>query len=465
MAENTFKNDAELKALKPKDRWYDVKDEKTRNLMVRVGPRNEKGDFRRTFVMVTRFPGSKHPVRHAFGEYRENGKGDLTLSEARERTDEWRKLIKQSIDPREAVRKQKEEAERKRDLHFGAIVEDYLSRHVKGQRRAKAVESEIRSEIIPVWKNKAVTEITRSDVVALVEAIADRPAPYHAHNVLGHIRTFFNWAIERGKYGLETSPCDRLKPGRLIGKKKPRQRVLDETELLALWRASTRLGYPYGPLFRLLALTGQRKAEVGEARWQEFHSDLVRLLCERKIGAPSIDWSKIDKAWKVWTVPPERFKSEASHTVPLTDDVLSILETLPHWSGKDSGDHLFSTTAGKLPVNGFSKAKERLDRHMLRTLKAIARKRGDDPAKTILPDFVLHDIRRTVRTELSRLRISTEIAEMVIGHGKKGLERVYNQNTFADEMREALEMWAGRLRSIVSPPPANVVSLRGARNG
>jgi integrase len=298
----------------------------------------------------------------------------------------------------------------------------------------------------------------------LVKAIAERPAPYHAHNVLGHIRTFFGWAIEQAVYGLETSPCDRIKPGRLIGEKKPRQRVLDGSgELLALWKAGGRLGYPYGPLFRLLALTGQRKAEVGEARWREFHPELVRLLRDRQPDAGPVDWSKVDPAWKVWTVPPERFKSDASHMVPLSDDALAVLETLPHWSGKGTGDHLFSTTAGRLPVNGFSKAKERLDRHMLRILKAMARKRGDDPKKATLPDFVLHDIRRTVRTELSRLRIPTEFAEMVIGHGKKGLDRVYNQHKFADEMREALELWAGRLRSIVNPPPANVVSLRSAR--
>lgn len=464
MEKRAYSTDRELKALRPAEDWYDVKDEKTRNLMVRVGPTNEKGEFRRTFVMVTRFPGSKHPSRHAFGEYRENSKGDLTLEEARSRTDEWRKLIKQNIDPRQAERKAKENAERQRDLHFGAVVEEYLSRHVKGQRRAKAVEYEIRTEIVPVWKNKPINEIARSDVVALVEAIAERPAPYHAHNVLGHIRTFFGWAIERGKYGLETSPCDRIKPKTLIGEKQPRQRVLNEGELLALWRASARLGYPYGPLFQLLALTGQRKAEVGEARWREFHPELVRVLRERKPDAGLVDWSKVDTAWKVWTVPPERFKSNSTHMVPLTDDVLALLEALPHYSGKGSGDHLFSTTAGKLPVNGFSKAKQRLDRHMLRILKAIARKRGDEPAKVTLPDFVLHDIRRTVRTEFSRLRIPTEIAEIVIGHGKKGLARVYNQYEFADEMREALNLWAGRLHSIFNPPRSNVVDMRSARN-
>lgn len=139
---------------------------------------------------------------------------------------------------------------------------------------------------------------------------------------------------------------------------------------------------------RLLAVTGQRKSEVAEARWREFHPVLVQMLWEKQPGAGSIDWSKVDKSLKVWTVPPERFKSDSSHLVPLTDDALSILETIPHYAGRNTSDHLFSTSFGVKAVNGFSKAKERLDQFMLRTLRAMARKRGGDPSKATLPDYV-----------------------------------------------------------------------------
>lgn len=102
-------------------------------------------------------------------------------------------------------------------------------------------------------------------------------------------------AIDRSKCDLEISPCDRLRPGRLLGEKKPRQRVLPDDELAAFWRASRRLGYPYDLLLRRLAVTGQRKSEVAEARWREFHPDLVRMLRERGAGAQPVDWSKVDK--------------------------------------------------------------------------------------------------------------------------------------------------------------------------
>lgn len=241
----------------------------------------------------------------------------------------------------------------------------------------------------------------------MVDAIARRPAPYLAHVVLGHIRSLFIWAINRGAYGLEVSPCDRLKPGALIGAKQPRQRILSDAELATLWQASERIGYPYGPLYRLLLLTGARKSEVSDACWREF-----------------------DLKTKIWTVPAERFKSNATHLVPLTDQTVAVLESLPQFT---KGDHLFSTSFGEKPVGGFSKAKARLDALMKEHLGTVA-------------PWVIHDIRRTVRTRLASLRVPDMVAEMVIGHGRKGLQRVDDQHTYEAEMREALELWAARLR-------------------
>jgi integrase len=77
-----------------------------------------------------------------------------------------------------------------------------------------------------------------------------------------------------------------------------------------------------------------------------------------------------------------------------------------------------------------------------------------------LKPWVIHDLRRTLRTHLSALRIPDHIAEMVIGHGRQGLQRVYDQHRYLDEMREALTLWSARLRSIVEPPPANVVAIK-----
>src|SRR5262249_21968902 len=145
---------------------------------------------------------------------------------------------------------------------------------------------------------------------------------------------------------------------------------------------------------------------------------------------------------------------------PLTADMLSILEGLPRFK---RGDFMFSTTAGQKPTVIADKIKQRIDARMLRTLRAMTRMRGEDPGKIELRRWVLHDLRRTVRSHLSALRIPDHIAELVLGHGRKGLQRVYDQHRYLDEMREALTLWSARLRSIAEPPPANVVAIKKAR--
>src|SRR5262249_27681216 len=112
------------------------------------------------------------------------------------------------------------------------------------------------------------------------------------------------------------------------------------------------------------------------------------------------------------------------------------------------------------PVGGLSKPKARVDRRMLRTLRALARLRGDDPREVKLMPWTNHDIRRTVRSRLAALRVPDVVAEQVIGHQRKGIAAVYDRHGYEDEKREALEKWAAALRSIVAPARSNVVPLR-----
>lgn len=410
----------------PAGKRYAVPDPECPGLKVRV---TDRGSM--SFILWRRYGGAKNPAARLIGVV-----GTMKLAEAREKARGWLEDIKKGNDPREEQRKKTEAETERKNATFKVVLEDYFARHVRGQRKEHDVKREMRRELLGRWGRKPVTEITRNDVTRLIESIVDRDAPYQAHNVLGHVKTFFNWAIERGIYGLDVSPADRIKPTRLIGPKTPRQRALNDAELRAFWRAADGMGYPYGNMFQMLALTGQRKSEVSRATWGEFNL-----------------------ADKVWTVPPERFKSNSAHQVPLTSDVQALLDRLPRWAG---GEFLFSTSGGRKAVNNFSHAKAALDQRVLRTLRAMARQRGERPGNMQLPPFVLHDLRRTVRTRLSSLRVSDAVAEMVIGHGRRGLQRVYDQHRYLDEMREALTAWETKLRTIVNPPPPsdNVVPLR-----
>jgi integrase len=421
--------DRSLRAMKPRadGRPYDKMDSVVPGLGVRV-----LASGQRTFVLIARYPGSTNPTRRALGGY-----GELTLEKARGKARDWLEMLRKGVDPHTEEERRRQSELRRQENSFAAVAEEFIKRHVSKTRKAAIVERELRREFIDRWGARPITDITQHDVVAVLDEAVDRDAPYQAHNLLGHVRTLFNWAIARGVYGIDRSPCDRLKATAVIGKKLARKRILNDDEMRALWSATDAIGYPFGPIFRLLLLTGQRKSEVSDARWSEF-----------------------DLKGKLWTIPAERMKADAAHVVPLTAEAIEVLSALPRYT---KGEHLFSTTFGEKAVSGFSKAKIRLDEAMLADLRKLVADRGENADRVKLEPFVIHDIRRTVRTGLSALPVPDLVRELVIAHAKPGLHKVYDQHAYLDEKRKALELWAARLRSIVEPAPANVISLDALR--
>jgi len=403
---------------KPADKGknYDVMDTACPGLGVRV---SETG--RCTFVLIARFPGKVNPTRRALGEY-----GAITLDAARRQARRWLELISQGKDPAIEEERVRAAEVRRQGNTFASVAEDFIKAKLTREAKGVEVERDIRRIFMALWSHRPITDIRAGEVRAAVKRVADEGKTYQAYNLLGYARRLFNWAIDQQVYGLETSPCDRLKPRSIVGERDPRTRILSDKEIAAFWNASSELGYPYGPLYKLLVLTGQRRSEVGEARWSEF------------------DFDK-----RLWRIPAARMKAGAAHIVPLCDDALDVLNSMPRFEG----DYLFTTTSGKKPVNSFEKAKVRVDALMLAEL------RHTDP-KANMPDFVVHDLRRSVRTNLSAIPgISDLVRELVIGHTKPGLHKIYDQYAYLDEKRRALAAWEARLRSIVTPPPANVVQF------
>jgi integrase len=418
--------DRRLRSLKPAaaGKRYIEWDIIVPSLGVRV---TDKGTF--TFVLVTRFPDSKHPTPRELGKY-----GALTLEAARAKARLWLEMISKGIDPKREAERDQLERQRRRKNSFAAVAEDFIKREVKKKRRGAAMERELRREFITRWCNRPVTEITQHDVLEVLDEVVARDAPYQAHALFGHVRRLFNWAIGRGSYDLTASPCDRLKPTDAIGKRTARTRTLTDEELCILWRVTGRLGYPFGSMYRFLLLSGLRRNEVSDAHRRELHLEQ-----------------------KVWVIPGERMKGGQAHVVPLTDEMLALLDTLP----RHPDGFLFSSTLGSRPVSGFSKMKARLDQRMGRTQRALARIEGRrcEPTRP----WRTHDIRRTVRTHLSALPVSDLVRELVIGHAKPGLHKVYDQYAYLDEKREALELWGRRLLAMVelgAAAPSKIVPLR-----
>jgi integrase len=416
--------DRRIAALKPdkSGKRPELRDAVVPGLVVRVSPGG-----RRTFMLHRRFPGSDNPVRRSIGEV-----GALTLEQARKIARDWHEQIRRGVDPANEAKQRAEEvrraalAARERDEHrFANVAAEYLARRVTGrQRQARPVERIVRGTLIPAWGDKPVGEITRRDVIRLIEQINDRGAPVMAAAAFSQARTLFHWAEHRGAYHLDRSPCDGIRVTELVSRRKAmRQRVLSDDELRAVWAATGRMSYPWQPMLRLLLLTGMRKNEAAGLRWSEV--DLER-------GAV--------------TVPPERYKTGQTFVLPLSAEAATLLRELPRFK---RGDCVFSFTFGETPALSVHAAKARLD--------ALLRDDGADVAP-----WVVHDLRRTVRTRLAALRIQDHVAEACLGHSRKGIQAVYDRHGYDDEKREALQAWASLLCSIVEPcDDDKVVRLRG----
>ena len=249
---------------------------------------------------------------------------------------------------------------------------------------------------VPVWKDKPVGAITRADVLAVIDHIQAQGKPSAARHAFSGIRKFFNWCVERGL--IEQSPCLTLKsPGR----QSARERVLSDDELAEVWRGTEEIGWPFGSIVKLLALTAQRRGEV------------VRM-----------QWAEIDAKAKLWTIPGSRTKNHRTHAVPLTDTALAIIASLPRFAGSP-----FVFPARGKPdqaYSGYSKGKRELN------------------AVCTVEDWTLHDLRRTAATGMARAGVPPHVVEKILNHTTGtfgGVAGVYNRFNYQSEMRSALEAW------------------------
>jgi integrase len=228
--------------------------------------------------------------------------GGLTLAAARKlATDALHKLAK-DIDPAQEKRQHKASSEETRAKLAGDTVENlkarFIERYAKRQNRSwKQTEWIFDKLVLPAWKGRTVHDITKRDVIDLVESI-ERDRPILANRVLAAVRKWFNWLAARDV--INASPCAGVVPP---AKEKARDRRLSDGEIKALWSACDKreqdggggIGEPFGSFVRLLLLTGQRRSEVA-----------------------GIQWSEIDEGKRLWTLPGERTKNKQAHVVPLS---------------------------------------------------------------------------------------------------------------------------------------------------
>jgi integrase len=366
-----------------------------------------------SFHVMRRLPGKATPVRVVLGKY-----PSLSLAAARKAAGAALNDLANGVHPRDRARSLRAAEDRRKTVTVASVVEEFTTRHLSRKRTGRAAGQLLHRQLVSRWGNRPIVDISRSDVIGMIEAIADTH-PASARQTWLYTRRMFGWALNRD-VGLTASPCDRVRLADLMVLPKARERVLDADELRAIWRGTLTDEFPFDPFVRLLILLGCRRGELAGMRRDE-----------------------LDLANGIWQLSGERTKNEQPRTIPLPRQAVAIMASLPTFSGP----FVFSTTGGTRPIFGFTRRKERLDRR----LGAAA------PVS-----WTLHDLRRTMRTHLSALPISGVVAELMIGHAQRGVRAVYDRYGYLAEQRSGFELWAARLRDIVEPPPENVVVLREA---
>lgn len=364
------------------------------------------------------------------------------LSDARAWARQTVDACKAGVDPRTAKEASEKASQRAAELaerrKFGNVVAKYIDRRVRKERNNRTADDIARFfevYFLPRWRDLSVMEIGRSDVNDALDAIFDASVEFEgkrfggnvaADRALAQLRACFNWwETQDDKF---RSPIVRGM-ARTNPSKRKRDRVLTDAELRALW-AVTAGKSTFNSVVRTLLLTAQRRDEVS-------------CMARTEIDADG-----------VWTIPAERYKTGKANVVPLTPKVAAIIEAQDRIGKSD----LIFTTTGKTPFSGFGKCKDRLDDDMLAKL----REWSSEPDKVTLPDWRLHDLRRTAKTLMSRAGVRPDVSERVLGHVIAGVEGVYDHHDYIAEKRDALERLAGLVERIVNPPAGNVVVLREA---
>lgn len=372
-----------IASIKTPDKRQEFWDTSLQGFGLRVTPTGKK-----TYFIMCRDQGKQRRI--TLGRY-----PIISLADAREEARAKLRLVSLGLPLEE-----KKERVVSLEKAFNSFIEIYAKKKTRDWHRTDA---RLRGTLIKKYGSIDIREITRKDIVTLLDDIVARGAPIQANRVLAGASKFFKWCVER-EY-IESSPVLNIsKPA----PENPRDRVLSDEELKKIWAEAEKMAYPFGPLFQLLILTGQRRSEVSNMRWSE-----------------------IDYKDKIWTIPKERSKNKRANSVPLSNQAINILEQTPRFR---NSDFVFTTT-GTTPVSGLGKVKVRLDE------------------KTGIQGWVNHDIRRTVISGMAKLNIPIHVIEKIVNHVSgtfSGVTSVYNRYGYEDEKRYALQVWSDYILGHIS---------------
>jgi integrase len=368
-----------------------------------------------------------------------------TLEAARSLANGYLDQAKKGINPARAL----EHSATAGGLTVETLSEKFLTDYVqmKELRALPKYAGALRVHVIPRIGDELADTLRREQVRELLRKVMiqaprnngprgrKRGGKEAARSALAVLRKMISWGISEELLRRRDNPAAGMEGN--LPKKRKKERVLSLEEARVVWRAAETLGYPFGPAYQLILLTGCRPGEWARARrpWV----DLKQGLC---------------------VIPAERYKSDHVHVVPLVTDATKILgHVLANFHGR-GGDFIFSGTDGRKPIRGWPKAQER----MMRAICAVSGER-------CLDRWTPHDLRRTVATRIAeQLGVGGEqLIKRVLGHADGSVTAIYNRYGYVKEMRAVLEQWASDLTRVseadlsrVSPAVMDRAAVQGA---
>jgi integrase len=380
-------NARSVKSLKPTlGKRMDYHDTEVRGLTLRITERGAK-----TWTVLYRH--GKLSRRKTLGDATVIG-----LADARERAREDLRRAAKGEDPA-ADKEQSRKAET-----IGDLATDYIERHAKRHKKSWREDDRIlRAEILPLWRQRAIKDIKRREVRALVEAIAARGAGIMANRTTALLSKLFKFALDDEL--IDASPAVRIT--RPAAEQK-RDRVLTEDEIRTLWKSFDALSPEMGAFYRLRLLTAQRGGEVSSMRWQD-----------------------VDLTAGWWTIPAERSKNGLAHRVPLSAPVLRLLASL-YATARAEAIYVLEGARGR-------------------------RQQSEAAATFTVEDFRGHDLRRTAASLMAGSGTPRLTIGKILNHVERDITAVYDRHSYDAEKRIALDSWARVLTGILESKPAGTV--------
>ncbi|MDN5941576.1 MAG: integrase arm-type DNA-binding domain-containing protein [Nitrospira sp.] len=393
----------------------------------------------KTWIWMGRVPkhGQRITARYHLGPYAEHEGGPgLTLAMARRKAHDYQQAADRGDDPGQHLRDAKTEALTRSAQTFRRVAEEFLATHHPKKKKELAPSTLRRYRGLLLgpdmkdWFARPLASLTRSDMIDLLHRMQRRKRirgkgklTTTSNRMLAVLRKLFKWSIQRNLILL--SPANDIEPP---AAEIPRDRHLygnqlhgQPNELALLWRACESVG-PFGPLPKLLILTGQRLSEVAGMRQEE-------LL-------------DLDDADPRWLIPGSRTKNRKVHLVPLSPLAVQTIRSVTRMG---NSSFIFSGS-GLTPFSGVSSLKKRIDAQ----IDLLKREHPDQYDRQFVTPWRFHDLRRTFKTGLAELGVNADVRDALVNHTPQGLSAHYDHGEFVRGKREAMQTWERAIKELLA---------------